>query len=441
MDKAIINIKKEKGITLVALVVTIIVLLILAFIGISILMGDNGVINKAGESKDATIRAQEREYIKLSYQKLEVEKATKGFNITADKLAAELKNYDEKTSVKQTEASEIGDKEIVIKKEFATDYAEVTYQETGHKYIVSFEIDATKIRHTITFDANGGYGGPSKQEKIDEEDLIITTETPERKWYMFLGWAEDASATNVQYIGGDRYTKDGNATLYAVWQPTWKEEDAVAQIGSKKYITIQEAVNACSKEAGDTQTTIIMLKNTEEEFTTYEGQNIILDLKGFIVSSTNTTIPVCANNAKFTLIDTSTNKTGKLENIQGTAMLNNGTFTLGVLEDPINIELNVPTIYGQKIGIDNKGTFNFYDGKIQGQTPIQGKVTHTPEEYGPVTTDNNNGIITIQLGIVNKYEARIGWVYYTTLQKIFQDYITLLCFANCRLVNHLSQII
>ena len=73
MDKAIINIKKEKGITLVALVVTIIVLLILAFIGISILMGDNGVINKAGESKDATIRAQEREYKKLSYQKLEEE--------------------------------------------------------------------------------------------------------------------------------------------------------------------------------------------------------------------------------------------------------------------------------------------------------------------------------------------------------------------------------
>jgi len=41
--------RKESGITLIALVVTIIVLLIVAGITIATLFGDNGVINKAQE--------------------------------------------------------------------------------------------------------------------------------------------------------------------------------------------------------------------------------------------------------------------------------------------------------------------------------------------------------------------------------------------------------
>ena len=78
--------------------------------------------------------------------------------------------------------------------------------------------------------------------------------------------------------------------------------------------------------------------------------------------------------------------------------------------------MDVPTIYGYKVGINNQGILNFYDGKIQGITPIQGNVTDTPEEYGPVSTEYDNGITTIQLGIVTGYEARIEWVYYTILQ-------------------------
>ena len=42
--------KNQKGITLVALVITIIVLLILAGVSIAMLTGDNGVLKKASES-------------------------------------------------------------------------------------------------------------------------------------------------------------------------------------------------------------------------------------------------------------------------------------------------------------------------------------------------------------------------------------------------------
>ena len=46
--------QKAKGITLIALVVTIVVLLILAGVSISMLGGENGIIKQAVESKDKT---------------------------------------------------------------------------------------------------------------------------------------------------------------------------------------------------------------------------------------------------------------------------------------------------------------------------------------------------------------------------------------------------
>ena len=44
--------RKERGITLVALVVTIIVLIILAGISISLVLGNNGIVKKATQGRD-----------------------------------------------------------------------------------------------------------------------------------------------------------------------------------------------------------------------------------------------------------------------------------------------------------------------------------------------------------------------------------------------------
>lgn len=46
--------KSSKGITLIALVITIIVLLILAGISISMLSGDNSILSRVGEAKERT---------------------------------------------------------------------------------------------------------------------------------------------------------------------------------------------------------------------------------------------------------------------------------------------------------------------------------------------------------------------------------------------------
>ena len=58
--------KKEKGITLIALVITIIVLLILAGVVIATITGDNGLLQKATDAKIETIEAEGLERIKLA---------------------------------------------------------------------------------------------------------------------------------------------------------------------------------------------------------------------------------------------------------------------------------------------------------------------------------------------------------------------------------------
>ena len=49
--------KQEKGITLIALVLTIIVLMILAAVSVATLTGDNGILTKAKEATETTKKA------------------------------------------------------------------------------------------------------------------------------------------------------------------------------------------------------------------------------------------------------------------------------------------------------------------------------------------------------------------------------------------------
>lgn len=62
---------KNKGITLIALVITVVVLLILAGITIGTLTGDNGVIKKAKEAKEDTEKIGVEEQIEMAILKVE----------------------------------------------------------------------------------------------------------------------------------------------------------------------------------------------------------------------------------------------------------------------------------------------------------------------------------------------------------------------------------
>ena len=94
--------KQEKGITLMALVITIIVLLILAGVTIAMLTGDNGIISKAMQAKIRTEEAKETEETGLN----EIENYINGKSAEAGVVVQDLK------SIKSdgTEGEVIGEK-------------------------------------------------------------------------------------------------------------------------------------------------------------------------------------------------------------------------------------------------------------------------------------------------------------------------------------------
>jgi len=111
---------KNKGITLIALVITIIVLLILAGISISMLNGDNGILKRAGDAKDYTIVGQEKEQVELAYVSAAIKKL--GNNVTDGELQIEL---DSSVGDGKTDVSTNDD-----------DTLNVLFKDTNHNYNV-----------------------------------------------------------------------------------------------------------------------------------------------------------------------------------------------------------------------------------------------------------------------------------------------------------------
>ena len=69
--------KFNQGITLVALVVTIVVLLILAGVSLNLVLGENGIISKAREASTKTVQAQQNSEIEMNLLEQELANATK----------------------------------------------------------------------------------------------------------------------------------------------------------------------------------------------------------------------------------------------------------------------------------------------------------------------------------------------------------------------------
>ena len=111
--------KGDRAITLIALIVTIVVLLILAGVSINMLTGENGLITRAKDAKDELIVGEEREQVELAYTSAKVKKIY-GY-INKDDLQEELDNSigNEKTTV-------TGGNTLKVK-----------FEETGNEYKVT----------------------------------------------------------------------------------------------------------------------------------------------------------------------------------------------------------------------------------------------------------------------------------------------------------------
>ncbi len=107
--------KKEKGITLIALIITIVILLILAGITIATLSGENGLLAKVKKAKEAEIKAEMKEELTLALHDLQIEKRAEATldDVTQDWINEQIKKYE--CTIKDD--ASLSGKQVIMKKD------------------------------------------------------------------------------------------------------------------------------------------------------------------------------------------------------------------------------------------------------------------------------------------------------------------------------------
>ncbi len=75
---------------------------------------------------------------------------------------------------------------------------------------------STDIAYTITYDNNGGTGGPGAVS-IKDGTITISSVEPTRDGYVFEGWNTEKDGSGDWCYGGQSATVEGDDTLYAQW--------------------------------------------------------------------------------------------------------------------------------------------------------------------------------------------------------------------------------
>ena len=140
----------NSAITLIALIITIIVLLILAGVTLNMVMGDSGIFSKANQAKNKTEVAQYEEELRMCVLEIQADEATKGTTFGIDTIR---KNLVEK--VKELENTE----EIEITSPEGNATIEGTYKgyeyKIDEKYVVHIGDKATGIILTTSLEPEG----------------------------------------------------------------------------------------------------------------------------------------------------------------------------------------------------------------------------------------------------------------------------------------------
>ena len=222
--------KEAKGITLIALVITIIVLLILAGVTIATLTGDNGILNQAGKAKDKTTEAE-------SIERVQVEVAgSYGLDGTIDKDQLN-KNLGNIAGLKIGESNFGG--ENIVKELPAT---------------------VTLNGYDIGIDANGGV------EKIPE--IIAKIRANPQAYYgkKVTNYKVSDSDTNtyrIFYVDKDNDFKDGYNTIYLKADFSGSVHCSTSYDASQTLIKRMNPLWATKGNTVEAETTTISNKNEQ----------------------------------------------------------------------------------------------------------------------------------------------------------------------------------
>ena len=174
--------KREKGITLIALVVTIVVLLILAAVSISMLTGENGIINQAKKSKDATEQARVQELVDLAVGSLVARYQGDTSQITPQMVADEINSTENRSDVYTDD--ETFPATIKFPEEGREAIADLNSSEStgGSDEIYSAEVTEDMIAPVNIFDyeiINNAEIGATQWENLPTKEERITRIKPE----------------------------------------------------------------------------------------------------------------------------------------------------------------------------------------------------------------------------------------------------------------------
>lgn len=107
-----------------------------------------------------------------------------------------------------------GAKSLAITAYSSTDVANMNSSAQGGTLALS---NIGPVTYAVTYNANGGTGAPGSQIKTYGTALTLSSTTPTRAGYNFLGWSASSTATSATYMAGGSYTSNASVTLYAVW--------------------------------------------------------------------------------------------------------------------------------------------------------------------------------------------------------------------------------
>ena len=292
------TLRRNKGITLIALVVTIIVLLILAGISISMLTGENGILNRATTAKKQTENSQVDERVKFSAMDA---LANGNGKITEDLLTKALNknlgsgNYtltgnetDGWTIVANEKKYNINGNGSITEK--GKEISECTWKEINAlAKEIAKDSTITKDTGTVTKTINGknytATVGDKKTITIDEKDYTVR----------ILGFNHDTLADGQTAYGDASITKAGISFEFETLLPAARMNSSNTNSGGWEASSMRTNLNSTTAADG-----MINLSDLEKD--TAIGSNIIKSVKKNYIKTYNNAGSVTTCNDKLWLL-------------------------------------------------------------------------------------------------------------------------------------------
>ena len=229
------------GITLIALIITIIILLILAGVTLSMVMGENGIFGKANKAKEQTQIANAKEIIRTAVLENEIYRKT-----------GDAENTKEEKELQEEIEEKLKNEGYIVK--------------DGKIKIGKQEIDIAKeIKEASTTEPDKGDDNSKDDDKQEDNKEI---------------YYKSIEISNVSPYGYDVYIYGVSEDVNKIKYPTWTETNGKDDLISYETSKIQDGiyygrVNLHNQEAGKYITQLVFYDKSGNTVDTKEKETIM----------------------------------------------------------------------------------------------------------------------------------------------------------------------